>query len=449
MKIVKLNSNVMFRKSFVPMYALGLSWGGVYLVRNLPILEFESISSESQSYLVLFFLVGILGCFVGPFLSLNYSKVVSVGLVSKSTLNRTWNILLFLSMISILLTSLKMFSLLGGDFSLTNITEARLNRARDASDVKGGNIFGVLGTITSGFFIVLYMYTQWFEESLSKKQSLVTNLIFVVGILFSFLSGGRFTAAIAITAAWLIKRVSKIKSQTKSKTKEKKRQLKWYKVIPVVLGVLYAFSLMFIYRVGGTETSNIALLNYLATSLGGVELPDSHRSILLQYPFLVPLYFVCALFQYYIGHAIFQFDVLIDNFTGGDSPYLLAYQFYPFVLLLNKFGLGVISIQEILSQIPNPGVYFTLAGAFYLDFGYWGGVLAFFIICILGSSVWVGLVNGNRTFMNVYISVLFIMVILFSPIISLIGTAVFPSLIVITAILFFLEPKYKASFKRC
>lgn len=435
----------------MPAFVLIASWVGVLLVRQFSLITFESISFSTSVYLLFFFLCFLAGTLIGP---LFLAKVAYTDrpVFSRKQVRGKANWLIFLSLISVMLLIYKFFTLLGGvSFSLADITDMRLSRGRDAGEAKGSMISGVLGMAMSGFPVVAYIFREYFSRELSPRKNKQLYIVFLLGIFVSFLSGGRFAAAIALLIVFIIfllkkyiisydaeRAISKVKATS---TKKKKRGSFLSKFLKFCLYaiILYIFSIMFINRaIGDSENFNI-LLNILSHNFGGITVPWAHKEFLQEYPNLVPLYFVISLFQYYIGHAIYQFDILLSAPYPSSAPYGLQYQFYLYVSLLNKVGFGFMPIKEILSEIENPGVYFTLPGAFFLDFGYWVSGAVMFVVSLFGSFYWVRFVKQKR-FFDVYISILFLVLILFSPIVAITGTGVYPSLLSIALIIKFFLP---------
>ncbi|PHR52748.1 MAG: hypothetical protein COA47_17555 [Robiginitomaculum sp.] len=417
------------------------------------------MSFASGMYLFIFFLSFLFGTLIGPLLWANTTNIDQLNYTAKS-INSSANWLLFFSLIAILLLVIKFLSFIGDlSFSLADITEMRLSRGRDPGEEKAGSFAGVLGLGMSGFPVIAYIYKDHFSEELSAKKSKQLHLVFWIGIFVSFLSGGRFAAMISILIVGIshlikiyivedrhhrTKVAEKLINRSSVVINTRKKKSFFQKIIMYFLygSVLYIFSMIFINRAIGDEDNLKILLNVLSHNLGGISLPYDHKEFLLEHPIYIPLYFIISLFQYYIGHAMYQFDILFSAPYPDSAPYFLTYQFYPQVTLLNKMGMGFMTIYEILGDIENPGVYFTLAGAYILDFGYVGGCVAIFVTALVGSRYWVRLVR-IRSFFDVFASLLFLVLIVFSPIVAITGTGVFPSLFSIAFILKLLLPKAK------
>lgn len=434
---------------FYPALLIIFSWLAIIAVRNYSLIKFDGISTESSMYLLFFFLSFLLGALIGPLLC-SRKKSQELPIYNNNDVERKAAFVIFLAYFAIALLIIKFISLTGSfTFSVSEITDLRLTRGRDPNEVKGGLVSGVLGTAFAGSTIIAYMFGKYYEKTLSSKTKIQLSLVFFIGIFVSFLSGGRWAAATALLIAYLTGKLYNLIADKKnactslegSIRKSRSRfNFSLFIKIAVFLIVIYIFSIMFIERAMDSEDAVSILINVLNNNFEGISVSDEHERFLINNSYLIPIYFVVSLFQYYVGHAFYQFDVLFSEEFPRNAPYYFAYQGYLYVTLINKLGVGVITAQEILSEIVNPGVYFTLAGAFYLDFGFWGAGLSVFILSIIGSISWV-LFLTNKSFFYFYISNIYGVLIIFSPIVSMMSTGVYPSLMLLTIFLFFLTPK--------
>lgn len=428
---------------FLPCILLLLSISLIILVRNYSFLEYEGLDIETSSFLIVFYVAMLLGTIIGPicFHSIKSTQPVNFSSVS---INRKANTLIFLSLVSICLLVYKFLTLAGSNISISAITEIRLARGRDPSHEVGSMASGVLGMAISGFPVFAYCFKHSFEAYLSKQKRTVIDVLFVVAILTSLLQGGRFAAAIMLLFAYLLYKVRGVLNSGRAEGLEKKRlKSKAYVRLlkySFLLALVYIFSIMFIDRSMKQGDSFLVLVSVLSNSFEGATLTSESSSFLLNNTELIPFYFVISLFQYYLAHPFFQFQVLFSADYPVDAPYLFAYQFYLHTSLLSKLGFDFVSIGSILSQIPNPGNYFTLAGGYYLDFGYWGSVIAAFLTSLIGSYYWV-LALQRGTFIAIYLSILYLILIIFSPVVSIISAGVFPSLLTIAIISWLFSPR--------
>lgn len=425
-----------------------VAWLGVFAVRSFSFLNFYNISDDATLYLLFFLVLFLLGYFSGLFF-FRQMKDSPHAVYSIKSVNSKANWLIFLSIVGMFLSLFKFFSLLGGfSFSLSDITELRFSRGRDDSYQKGQALHGIFAMILSGFPIITYIFKEFFYKEVSRGRRRAINLLFIFSIFVSLLSGGRWAAATSILVVYLASKIKVVitnphktsvdKCSVYRKEKVNSSLSKVVKLLLLMI-VIYIFGVMFMHRVS-SYGDGLALLDVLNNNLGGVSVPMGHEKFLTNNRYLIPLYFVISLFQYYIGHGIYQLDVLISADAPRNAPYLFCYQYYLFVMVLNKLGFGLISIDQILGEIPNPGVYFTLAGAYYLDFGFWGSGIAVFITSMLGAIFWCRFLKKKK-FYDAYISILFLILVLFSPIVAITSTGVFPSMFALAFILVLFIPK--------
>ena len=146
---------------------------------------------------------------------------------------------------------------------------------------------------------------------------------------------------------------------------------------------------------------------------------------------------VLSISVYYLTHSLYQLDFFLKEYNG--SPEFGAYQFYPFVLFLNKTNLTDInSIEEILYSLPKAGVYFTGFGGMIVDFGVIMSFGIFFVMGLVFSNCYLNFVKEGNMMCH-YFSIIFFFIILLLPIVSVPGLAVFPSILLSTAFLWALR----------
>jgi len=351
-------------------------------------------------------------------------------------------------LVSTCLLIYKFLILSGGNLSLAGITDLRLEAGRNVDHVKGENFSSILGMIFSGFTIILYLYKEYFFYYLSQRKIIKMNLVFIGGVFTSFLSGGRWVAVtvllVVLIMYFLRKYTFKPRVEINKTYQDSKKRGSFLSMVvkaSLLLIIIYIFSKIFLDRVAGSEDDVSILLNVLANNFGGASFPASHDNFLHDNQALIPIYFVISLFQFYLGHGLYQFDALLNSDYPLNAPYLGAYQFYLQALMLNKLGFTIIPIEEILLEI-NSGVYNTIFGAFLLDFGYYGGIFLIFLISFLGSYFWIRFLR-RRYFFDMYISILYFILLLFSPVVAIMGTGIYPSLLSLAFVLKLFIPKIR------
>lgn len=432
---------MIFIRQFYPVFILLLAWLSVVVVRNTFFLDFVPISADAKLYLVLFLGVAVFGYLLGS-VGIFFSERSAGKAYDFNSANVKANWLIFFALVSVFFALVKFYYSVGfSDFSLSMIAEYRQMRARDEGDVKGGSIFGVISTITSAFIVVVYVYGVYFKQCLSRRKAIAMKLVFFIGLAISFLGGGRFSAAISVLFIFLFSVCHHICQRKEDAVLGgcSRAGSKWGRKITYVIPIFALFSYMFVVRFAADGRGEELILVYLNSGLPGVAVPYDLGRYLSDSSFLLILYFVFAMFLYYFGHSFYQFDVLLEYGIPESAPYALAYQFYPFALFFNKLGLEIIPIESILSELPNAGTYFSLAGAFYLDFGYWGAFIAIFFLFFVGALAW-GWMLRRGGFLSLYLSSMFLVLVIFSPIVGVVGTAIYPSLIAVSLFLWAFVP---------
>ncbi|MEQ5814551.1 oligosaccharide repeat unit polymerase [Marinobacter sp. NFXS11] len=383
---------------------------------------FDSLRIEAYVYILSFILVASFSLLLGA--TSGAYPVSSSRNYKASSINYFAIILFLLAFVSTIFNFIKYYNLLSeSGFSLSSITDLRLLRARDGDTEIGTGPIGIVATMLSGFSIVAACYKKYFFYQLTRANCRLLSTAFILGVMSSFLSGGRFFVVIALAVIFFFNKVyDRNKFEAKARSK-----FSGY----ILFGVALAFVIsVFLMREGDiSELDKSVLLGALGSKLEGAFVPEYFKYSDSLSGFLVYPYFIFAMLIYYIGHSVFQLDVLIAEPLHVDAPYLLTYQFYPFFAFLNIFGVNSISISEILSQIPNPGTYFTAIGAFYLDFGILGSIVFAALLFFLGGFFWGLSLKISRFTLTLFVSI-FLVFIVFSPIVSLLGISVFPSLIV-------------------
>ena len=417
---------------FIPTLIVIFSLLLIILIRFFSLLSYDGLESAVINYLFVFYAALIVGTMLGP---LCFFSIIDRRVYSYSSQHaRSKFIFLFvLSVLSIILLLFKFIILSGGDFSLSGITQLRLSRGRDSDHESGGLLIGVLGMALSGFPLLTFFYKEYYKSALTRLMTISANILLIAGILVSLLSGGRFAAAISIATVVLIF-ISKpiLFRNTRVATKKISKITKLF-IVLFLLTIFYIFSVMFIDRAVGSNDSFLILLDVLDNNFEGTSLDAKDSLFLTSNEGYLQGFYLISIYQYYLAHPFYQFGVLFMSNYPVDAPYHGAYQLYLHTTLLNKFGFDFIPVSEILAQIINPGNYLTLAGAYYLDFGRWGGVIAAFFTSFLGSFFWVKAIKKKQA-LDIFISLLYLLILIFSPIVSVISAGVYPSLITLALI---------------
>lgn len=310
----------------------------------------------------------------------------------------------------------------GFGFSLAGFSQLR-GMLFDPGYTMGGSIIGIIANLLSGFPLLLIPFFALYRIRLRRGQKRILTILILLFLVSTFASGGRNGAMITILVA-LFSLLAIRKRGMGSKLK-----IPGYAKVfglGVLVAVFFSFSKIFVDRaimVSGSLEAYIAYFKMTHTH----ELRP-YADALLMSPETREFYFPIMFFHEYIVHSLKEFEVIFAH-ESPLFPYLGAYQYYSFCIFLNKIGFQIISINEILADIPNPGRYNTLFGGALMDFGRWGlfpfvGVLYFLTGRALRTF------SKTRTLEALVWFLYFFIIIFFSPIYSVIGIAMYPAFLV-------------------
>lgn len=305
----------------------------------------------------------------------------------------------------------------GFSFTLEGFTDFRSNVVMETL---GDNIFGVASSILSGFPALLIAFLIYNHNRLLKRQKSNIIIILIFSIISTFSSGGRNASFILIlvyfvSSALLKSQLPKVNFKTKSY------------IIIALLSIIFVFSKIFIDRAVQTSGDLGIYIEYFEETKG-FEIKPYALSLIADSN-LNSFFFPIFMFIDYFVHSLNDFEITINS-SPKNFPYWGSYQFGNFTLLLSKIGLESISINEILSEIPNPGKYLTLFGGVYYDFGLFGTYIFIFIIYYL-TGYYIRKFYLNSKYSDLIWFIYFYIIILMSPIYDVISVAIYPSFFVV------------------
>lgn len=403
-----------------PLIYFYMIWSIFLFLRFLPIIQWNNLHIGSIVYLSLMM--------INIFLSYMLGILIIKKILSKSNKNQTKIVLknfkkiyiffFIFSLISILLifikfyTQINMFNL---GMSIGSVTELRYERMHQAE--QNQTMTGVIGTMLSGFAVILYFISYWYKDNIPKIYFNVSVVMLILYSLAMMTSGGRNAIFITVLLLFTTTVYKKIYYGERKKSSFGK-QIKYFLIAGLVLKIFYAifvdraarYGFGFIERT--TETAywyNIKFNDFLVG--------------LLDNEYINGFVFLFLSLFFYLEHSLDQFDIAFNGSVSNNFPYLGAVNFYPIVQLLNKFGLGLISIDQINRELPNPGNYTTLFAPLYFDFGIFGSFLFISLIVFIFVYNYISFLNRG-SIVNFILVALLTLVFMVSPIYSFFALSV-------------------------
>ncbi|TAF31905.1 MAG: hypothetical protein EAZ67_10970 [Cytophagales bacterium] len=413
-------------------------WIGMFLLRGFGFMAHDHVVFSTYLTIILFCSSFILGYYLGVMIRIkDYFKFQSTGLFFVKKLDKNMNLLVNTTIVLSLvccITQLIKLKTLSNFYNVDGVllemfSQVRISKQNDSSYQLGENFYGVISNILYGFPVLAIFLHTYCRTFLDKKRRILLILCYILGLFISFTGGGRFTAFAFIFMYYFLRKIylHRVMGSTINRTKYK---FKGILSILFIVGIFYIFGQVFIVRLGSTD----ALMNYL--DLQNFNHPKDFAKTLVEVlPSFSVLIQVLMLFDYYITHSIDQLNYLLTYPYPSQGPYWGAYQFSAFALLFNKLGFEFKTIPMIDSEIVNPGVYFSMIGGVYLDYGYLGICWFTFIIGVLTAISFTNYLR-NRNLISAFWSCIFLVIISISPIISMIGTGYFSSIITTGIFLF-------------
>lgn len=368
-----------------------------------PVRVVVGISSGAILYLVISYCMFFLGCSI-------YDLFTKVRKVRPLPLRRSYQtffrFVLLMALIGIGLRVYDRFFVRGASF-LQDVLERK-----EALEVAGSNVFSIGAAALYPFcFVVPFVYflrvragerhpyqllISLFVFCLPGLNSIVVGsrsiilttvlLLFLYLLYFGFLSFNIRTVIIALSALLLLLTLSS-----------------W-----VFLNRLEAMGLPANESVYNSAYAyTVQPNNWIVESMNGT-----------QSPLLSGAYFTYLNFTQYVVHGPFEFSYLYQNFSGahtvGEDTFSLYYKLAAYVFKLPNFD------EEVLAAQPNSGVYTTLFGPLYVDFG-WFGPIVVFVLGLGAQKLWTSTKRGNIHALPLYFYA--VIVIFLAPVVNMISGA--------------------------
>lgn len=255
------------------------------------------------------------------------------------------------------------------------ITAARFGAS---TYVVEGSMVGILKHMTLGFPVVLVavvmLYPMWF----SKRKSRLAWALFSMSILYGFLEGGRnpaFTSVVMLTLVHLLgrSRAGHPRSTRRQKGRVRRRVLAVVGLTLIVSVFVWFFLDRADYR-GRNAQDDIENIVF-GFGEGGWASSFANPTTSLQ---------VYTMLNFYATHSINEVNNVI---VRNDGPFYGAYSLYLPAALLSRLGLDIPNARDVVYSLERQGVYLGLSGSLFLDFGYYGTLLAFGLLGWLSARV--------------------------------------------------------------
>lgn len=268
----------------------------------------------------------------------------------------------------------------------------------------GGNWESILGNILVSFSYVSLFYLIINFNRLNKSDSIKLFCSSLVLGGLSLLNGGRSTILLAICVfitAFLLRN-----------SNHKKK----YSYIVYSIFIIATILITSIITLSSLSLSNESLFKeLLLKQIYYLKGEPSQDLVINEHS---DIYYLIIYFLSYLYHAQWTTQTMSTNFTSYGS-----YLFYPFGILFNKISSGYIDIFSG-GSFSDEGIFLSLPGAFYHDFGYIGliilsaltGLITGISLAVLRNSTFIGGIKASLILANVILLIL-------SPIVPAFGFA--------------------------
>lgn len=343
---------------------------------------------------------------------------------SKMSLYKLFRLVLILSVLGIALKAADRFFIRGISLDVDYFSN------RESMEGGSGNVVAILASILAPFSY-FPLFLMWkYKIQMSKIAQVVVFGLFVMQVFDSILLGSR--SSLFVIFVFLLLYLLFFKKITLTVKNVIFASL-------FIFGFLYLMNYIFIERTkifAGDKAYEIVLresnFNYTVTSSDKFKKYFDRQSPLLQ-----NLFFTYITTTQYFTHGMFEFSYLYDNFEKDHS--LGSHTFSVYARFINKVIGNEGNTETMETLAPRTGVYTTLYGPLYLDFG-WFVVFFMYLMGLLSKIIYEKAKNGSdgAILLYFYISV----VLIFSPVFNFISGAGGIFLLTTFIIYYFLSKSY-------
>lgn len=333
-----------------------MPWLLVIFLRIYGPITFPDLNSDFVYFIWAYSLVSFLSYIIG--FDINYTSS-SCGKIKVNGYHWLTKFLCVLAGVYLILTLYDFFFIKDGSFT-------QISAMREAANISGprDSLVGAVAFLLSGAPPIACAILI-FSDRMKLHLKMLALVVAVSGILCTFLSGGRnaFFISFLIVLFYFIYKKQNVYSKRKAKYSL------WVKTIFYV-GIIFCclYSLKVFLDRFALQSIDVEYFPYYLSSEYNVEVlyPEGMGKT------LSAIYAVILYLVFYITHA---FSYLDEYFVFQYSPMLLGSYGFPSItrLLDIVFGSQLFTVAQ--DSLILKGVYLTLPGTLYIDFGYVGALL--------------------------------------------------------------------------
>ncbi len=287
---------------------------------------------------------------------------------------------------------------------------------RESEHLSGprNSLIGAIGTLLSGA-PVLFFALVLSRKNISRVKKYATYGAIFLGFASMFLTGGRnafFIGLVFVFAYYLFF----IKVPVLEGISDAKPHLfgKFILLLVITLGVYYSLNIFF-ERFEHQGLNSQKALDHLSHDY---NVSIAEISCLYTNSLCEKLYPIFVYLIYYGTHALNYIDAY---FLIDESPMFLGAYNFSVISRMADITLSINSFEHVRSQLLVVGVYLSLPGSLFLDFGYIGT-----IVVMAFMSFWFGYFIKNVKSLALYQKMFasyFTVLFIFSPVYSALGMA--------------------------
>jgi hypothetical protein len=340
-----------------------LIWSGLFIISPLTI----NIRLDPDAYLFILFSFAFFA--LGGIIQNRGQKPVKIDIIHVPSAalargRKTFNYLLIVAGIGLILKLLDRLIFRGISYDID------FEANRELMVASGGNPVGILASFLSPFCYFPLFYFYKYRFGISKFKKFLVYLLFFGQIFDSFLLSSRSAMFINIVFLLLfLLYFRKVKISFR----------RTFRLASALLLITALMSYIFIGRTkvfAGDNAFELVLyssnLNFAITSSQAFLHLFESTPVAFQ-PFLIA--FISTL-QYFI-HGMFEFSYVYEHFRETDHSFG-QYTFFTYSRFISMFFEVPMNPNELINLSPRVGVYTTLFGPLYIDFG-WLNLIFMFI----------------------------------------------------------------------